>query len=130
MPYGLNHRVENIYFFRIVHRCLMSLGLEDGRIQNGAMSASSFYNSNFVANLGRLNLEARSSKAGAWCVRKPDTSQWLQINLGRGTTIKKVATQGRQDADQWVTTYSISYRPNRTFWVYVTIHGKKKVKAG
>ena len=105
----------------------MSLGLEDGRIQDGAMSASSQYNNYHAAKLGRLNLEARAGNVGAWCVLTRDANQWLQIDLGGGTTVTKVVTQGRQDADQWVTTYAISYSPVKSNWVYVMTHGKKKV---
>ncbi|KAL9978627.1 hypothetical protein ACROYT_G016164 [Oculina patagonica] len=110
-----------------VHQCLMSLGLEDGRIKDGAMSASS---SACDAKFGRLNLVARSGVVGAWCVKTRDAYQWLQIDLGKGTTVTKVATQGRQDKDQWVTKYSISYSPARTHWVYVMTHGKKTMFAG
>ena len=107
---------------------MMSLGLEDGRIQHVAMSASSAYNDNHSAKLGRLNLEAkRGIYAGAWCVLTSDANQWLQIDLGGGTTVTKLATQGRQDADQWVTSYAISYNPVKSNWVYVMTHEKKKV---
>ena len=105
----------------------MSLGLEDGRIQDVAMSASSAYNNYYAAKLGRLNLEAKAGNVGAWCVLTRDANQWLQIDLGAGTTVTKVATQGRQDSDQWVTSYAISYSPVKSNWVYVMIHGKKKV---
>ena len=105
----------------------MSLGLEDGRIQDGAMSASSQYSNYHAAKRGRLNLEARARKQGAWTVLARDANQWLQIDLGGGTTVTKVATQGRQDDDQWVTSYAISYSPVKSNWVYVMTHGKKKV---
>ena len=105
----------------------MSLGLEDGRIQDGAMSASSVYNNYHAAKLGRLHLEARARNVGAWCVKTNDAHQWLQIHLGGGTTVTKVVTQGRQDHDQWVTSYAISYSPVNSNWVYVMTHGKKKV---
>lgn len=104
----------------------MSLGLEDGRIQGGAMSASSIWDNYHAAKLGRLNLPAKGH-AGAWCVKTADTQQWLQVDLGRGTTVTKVATQGRQDYDQWVTSYAISYSPVKSNWVYVMTHGKKRV---
>ena len=115
-----------VYYCLVLH-CLMSLGLEDGRIQDGAMSASSAYNNNHAAKLGRLNLEAKPGNAGAWCVLTRDANQWLQIDLGGGTTVTKVATQGRQNADQWVTSYAISYNPVKANWVYVMTHGNKKV---
>ena len=111
----------------LVHHCLMSLGLEDGRIQDGAISASSVYNGNCAAKLGRLNLEAKSGSVGAWCVLTSDANQWLQIDLGGGTTVTKVATQGRQNSDQWVTSYAVSYNPVKSNWVYVMTHGKKTV---
>ena len=105
----------------------MSLGLEDGRIQDGVISASTIWSSACAAKLGRLNHVAGSGKAGAWCVRTSDAHQWLQIDLGKGTTVTKVATQGRQDHNQWVTSYSISYSPVRSHWVYVMTHGRNTV---
>ena len=79
---------------------------------------------------GRLNLEARSGNAGAWCAKTPDAHQWLQINLGGGTTVTNVVTQGRQEFDEWVTSYAISYNPVTSSWVYIMTHGKKKVYGG
>jgi len=113
-----------------VHHCQMSLGLEDGRIQDGAMSASSVYNNYHAAKLGRLNLQAKAGNVGAWCVKKNDAFQWLRIDLGGRTTVTKVATQGRQDGNQWVTSYAISYYPVKLSWEYVMTHGKKKIFAG
>ena len=105
----------------------MSLGMEDGRIRDAAMSASTIYNANHAARLGRLNLVARSGKAGAWCVKTRNSNQWLQIDLGHPTSVTKVATQGRQDASQWVTSYSLSYSLTSSYWVQYTVRGKKKV---
>ena len=105
----------------------MSLGIEDGRIQHSAMTASTIHSSAFLANLGRLNLVARSGKAGAWCAKTSNNKEWLQIDLGNPTTVTKVATQGRQDADQWPTSYSISYSLTGSYWVQYTVRGKIKV---
>ena len=104
----------------------MSLGI-DGRISDSAMSASTIYGGAYGANLGRLNLAAPSGKAGAWCAKKNDVNQWLQIDLGTPTTVTKVATQGRQDSSQWVTSYTLSYSLAGSFWVQFTVRGKKKV---
>ena len=108
----------------------MSLGVEDGRIQDSAMSSSTIYasSSNFAANLARLNLVAVSSKAGAWCPNNKNDQQWLKIDLGVLTTVTKVATQGRQDSSQWVTSYFISYSINNSYWANYTVDGDKKVK--
>lgn len=110
------------------HHCVMSLGVEDGRIQDSAMSASTIAGSNHAANLARLNLVAVSSKAGAWCSNKLNDQQWLKIDLGILTTVTKVATQGRQDSSHWVTSYFISYSINNSYWANYIEDGEKKVK--
>ena len=105
----------------------MSLGIEDGRIQDSAITASTIHNSAHAAHLGRLNLVARSGKAGAWCAKTSNNKEWLQIDLGNPTTVTKVATQGRQNHNQWPTSYSISYSLTGSYWVQYTVRGKKKV---
>ena len=91
------------------------------------MSASTIYSSHCAASLGRLNLAAGSGKVGSWCAKRNDVNQWLQIDLGSLTTVTKVATQGRQDSSQWLTTYSLSYSLTGSYWVQYTVRGKKKV---
>ena len=105
----------------------MSLGMEDGRIKDSALTASTNYNGNHAARLGRLNRVQPSGYSGAWCALTLDTNQWIQIDLGRLTTFTKVATQGRQDGDQWVTSYAVSYSLISPYWVYHMNHGQKKV---
>ncbi len=110
----------------------MSLGVEDSRIKDSALSASTNHDANHAAKLGRLNLVAPSGHSGAWCAKTLDTNQWIQIDLGRPTTVTKVATQGRQDGwqdccDQWVTSYAVSYSLISPYWVYHMNHGQKKV---
>ena len=106
----------------------MSLGIEDGRIPDSALTASTVHSAACAATFARLNLAAASGRVGSWCAKKNDINQWLQIDLGTPTTVTKVATQGRQDASQWITSYSLSYNLASSFWVQYTVRGKKKVK--
>ena len=111
-----------------VHHCLMSLGMEDGRIKDSALSASTIHNDKHAAKLGRVNLVPPSGHSGAWCAKTLNTNQWIQIDLGRPTTVTKVATQGRQDCcSQWVTSYAVSYSLISPYWVYHMNSGQKKV---
>ena len=105
----------------------MSLGMEDGRIQDSAMSASSTSGSSYAAKFGRLNMVASSSSDGCWAAGSANSKQWLQIDLGTLTTITKVATQGRPNSAQWVTSYSISYSINNSYWAHYTVDGEKTV---
>lgn len=105
----------------------MSLGIEDGRIPDSALTASTVYSAACAAKFVRLNLAAGSGRAGSWCVKTNDVNQWLQVDLGTHITVTKVATQGRQGTSQWVTSYSLSYSLAGSFWVHYTVQGKKKV---
>ena len=105
----------------------MSLGIEDGRIPDSSFTASTIYSGSYAATLARLNLAAASGKAGSWAAKNNDVNQWLQIDLGTPTTVTKVATQGRQVGNEWITSYSLSYSLTGSFWVQYTVRGKKKV---
>ena len=86
----------------------LEIGSEDGKIPNRAFTASSQWDTYHRANRARLNSVATKRYRGAWSAKKNNRRQWLQIKLGRKTKITGVVTQGRQDANQWVITYSLS----------------------
>ena len=92
--------------------------MESGHLPDSALSASTFYNAACIPQFGRLNKIPASGKAGAWCAKSNDGNQWLQISFGRQTTVTKVATQGRYDADQWVTSYSLLHSVDGAHWVW------------
>jgi len=54
----------------------MPVGVEDGRIPDGALTASSYYIENYHPSRARLNL--LSSKY-CWVAKKNDANQWLQV---------------------------------------------------
>ena len=57
--------------------------------------------------------------AGAWTAQTDDLNQWLQVDLGSYTKVSRVATQGKNGFDQWVTKYKIQYSDDgENFWVY------------
>ena len=105
----------------------VEVGLEDGKIRNRAFTASSKWDRYHRADRARLNSVANRRYRGAWSARKNNKRQWIQVKLGQKTRITGVVTQGRQDANQWVTSYSISYSLNgRTFRPY-SENGRVKV---
>ena len=93
-------------------RCDMSLGLEDGRVPDPLIRASSFYNYYCGPFNARLNRRRYGRQGGAWCSKRRDRRQWLQVDFGALSTVSGVATQGRQNSAQWVTSYYISYSRN------------------
>ena len=92
--------------------------MENSQIPDSAITASSSYNVNsFAPSIGRLHfLSAGSGNYGSWAAGTNNEFQWLQIDCGSWTKISAVATQGRQDADQWVKTYSLSFSYDGVFW--------------
>ena len=68
----------------------------------------------------RLYLQA-SSHDGAWLASTQDQNQWLQVKFAQRVEIRRVATQGRPNAYQWVKSYMLNYSPDGVlFYQYRT----------
>jgi len=50
-----------------------------------------------------------SELVGAWVAGVNDTDQWLEVDMALPYKFTKVYIQGREDADEWVTSYKIQY---------------------
>lgn len=83
--------------------------MENRAISDAQISASSQSDDDHDAPQGRLRTKADGHKSGGWSALRNDFNQWLQVDLGRYTTVTRVATQGRNGYDQWVTKYRIQY---------------------
>jgi len=83
------------------------------------MTASSQWDAKHAAWLARLHRARRGRLMGAWSSRHNNHNQWLQIDMGRHMKCSGINTQGRQDADQWVTAYYILYGSDGTRFSYV-----------
>ena len=96
--------------------------MEDGRIPDSAISASSFFYWVSLPSLVHLN------SPSAWVAANNDPQPWVQVDLGKDAMIKKIATQGRRGAYWWVRTYTLSSRANgETDWL--TYKENEDVKA-
>lgn len=84
-------------------KCLVPLGLEDKRLHDGAMTASTYHNGYLTPWNGRIN------HRWSWAPRSSARNQWLQIYFGTLATVTGVAMQGRQDANQWVKTFKLTF---------------------
>ena len=89
--------------------CVAPLGFESGAIIDSQISASSELDGTTLPGQARLHFKSDGSKAGGWSALNNDLNQWLQVELGSYTTVTRVATQGRDGYDQWVTKYRLQY---------------------
>ena len=105
----------------------MPVGVEDGKIPNGYITSSSTFNRYHAPWLGRLNNKARGRNKGAWSAKKNDKRQWLQFNLGKPTLITAIRTQGRQDYNQWVTSYKVYFGNDGVRFIPYKKGGRVKV---
>lgn len=90
--------------------CATALGIESKlKIPNSAMKASSQYNQYWGPERGRLRNQNSGSYGSCWLTKYNDPGQWLTVDLGKVTKVTRIATQGRADSAQWVTSYTLSY---------------------
>ena len=83
--------------------------MQNGRIRANQLTASSSWDKNHAPSYGRLHFRRAGHRVGAWCSRHNNRLQWFQVYFGRPTRVVKFATQGRQDARQWVTQYYLTF---------------------
>ena len=99
--------------------------MENSEISDGQIRSSSNWNGNSGASYGRLYFQTTGGKQGSWTAAKKNQNQWLQVDLGsQNTKVTRVATQGRQDADQWVTSYKLQYGNDGVNFQYYKEQGK------
>ena len=82
-----------------------ALGMEDDRIPDTELSASTKHGETWGPPMARLN------GASAWVASYYATpgTNWLQISLGSEYVITGIITQGLPGEAQWVTSYRVSY---------------------
>lgn len=91
---------------------LCGAGMQDFTIKDSQISASSNYPENHYGDYeprrGRL---FASGGGGHWAAASSRANEWIQVDLGRATTIYGIVTQGTYlDHNQYVTSYNILYR--------------------
>ena len=104
--------------------CGQALGMESGAISDKQITASSQWDSNHASFQGRLHFQG-IFEGGSWSARKNDLHQWLQVDLGsQYTKVTRVATQGRNAVNQWVTKYKLTYSKDGVNFQYYREQGQ------
>ena len=120
--------MKHLLFVLLGALCNTPLGLQNGRLPNSRITSSSEYNVYHAARLGRLGLHKRGRYVGAWCARHNNRNQWIKVDFGGTMKITKIATQGRQDAAQWVTYYRVSSSLDGVHWQVYRFKNNDKVR--
>lgn len=88
--------------------CIAPLGMDSGAIPDSHISASSQYSDYSGVTKARLHFKQTGNRPGGWTSKTNDLNQWLQVNIGRYTTVTKIATQGNR-LNIWVVEYRLQY---------------------
>ena len=103
--------------------------MESGAIADEQISASSENGSSYAAKYGRLHLKRKQGNVGSWSSLTADTNQWLQIDLANDrTSISRVATQGGNQYNQFVTKYQLQYSDDGVTLHYYSEQGQGQAK--
>ena len=98
--------------------CADALGMESGDIPDSALKSTSDYNQYSGPERSRLDKTREGSYYGGWSPKHADIGQWLQIDLGKKTKVTRIATQGRDQTNWWVTKYTVTYSNGGQFQPY------------
>ena len=57
--------------------------------------------------------------SGSWSAPVAAVGQWIRVSFTTDVNVHSVITQGRQNQDQWVTSYQMQYSPDNVQHHYV-----------
>ena len=63
--------------------CTKAIGIGQGEIPDGDITASSSYDDLSRASRGRLNIKYKPPLKSGWCSKVDNKNQYLQIDLGK-----------------------------------------------
>nr|CAB3263786.1 lactadherin-like [Phallusia mammillata] len=100
---------------------LCKVGLKTHYIPDGAITASSYWRPDVddfhAPKWARLDQAfIPNVSVGSWSAATNNANQWIEVALGKATTITGVITQGRDSLDQWVTEFKVSYLAADLTW--------------
>ena len=99
--------------------CQEKLGVENSKITEDQLKSSSDISNGTGKQQWRLNRVSKPGVPGGWVALNSDEQPWLQISLYRQTSITGIIVQGREDENQWVTSYKVQTSLDGNSWNYV-----------
>ncbi|XP_031566626.1 uncharacterized protein LOC116301675 [Actinia tenebrosa] len=111
--------------------CMKAFGLENGDVIDAQITASSQLTATSGPSQARLHLHPGPGKAGGWVAKDSNKDQWLAVDFLRIVKISRISSQGRQDEDQWVTSYGIEHsKDGISYKAYQDDKGREKILVG
>ena len=96
--------------------------MQDGRISDSRLKASSMYNSYYSPWTARLQ-----DRRGGWRVLRKNQRQWIQIDLETMARMKAIAIQGLYNVNEFVKTFTVSHSTDGSRFYPYKEGGRSKV---
>ncbi|KXJ28705.1 Polycystic kidney disease protein 1-like 2 [Exaiptasia diaphana] len=107
---------------------LVALGMNTGYISDNAISSSASFSSQTLPNFARLH---RVKELGGWQANSSIDKSYIEVDLGADMMITGISTQGPGlIANNYVTSYNVSYRRENSTWTTYQENGTTKVFPG
>lgn len=108
--------------------CPMNLGLQNYGISDSQISASSVHTILLSAAYARLNLQkVPGGSSGGWKADGSDQKPWIQVDFREQVSVNEIKTQGRNDVNNYVKRYTVSYSNAGSVFQYYKENGEIKV---
>ena len=107
----------------LITDCYQPLGMEDGRIEDSQITASSYLGNpgrHHGPKNARLNSVQTATDTGGWVAGVQNTNQWIQVNLRALMRVSGVIIQGRSGFNMRVLEFKVLFKSFGTIWKYVT----------
>jgi hypothetical protein len=86
---------------------------EPDNAKEESRSYSSVWGDNAI---GTGHAQSMLDSAKSWSTKANEVGQWMQIDLGVVSAVHGIVSQGRKEADQWVTTYTVTVSVDAQSW--------------
>ena len=107
----VTYRQLTFHFFNTTGECHFPLGLENGMLTDGQISASSYLDDQHLPYFARLRNDSY------WQPEANDTSPWIQVTFSSQVVISVLVIQGAGVIDGgWVNQISVSYSDDGEHW--------------
>lgn len=83
--------------------------MQNRAIAGEKITASSMWDENHHPGRARLFNRPEGKLSSSWSAKTNDLKQWIQAELNDLSKVTRIATQGRQEYDQWVKSYALQY---------------------
>ena len=92
------------------------------------MRVKGHYQLNTLPSYGRPN----GNRGDGWCTKLNDDEEWLQVDIGKVTEVRAVATQGDINGSKWVIDVKLAHSKSyEDGWpTYMDANGSEAVRFG